>query len=291
MSHTDDRTGSISPFSIEQGDSSEDRLRAITAPDLRAVRVVLASRGLPAELVAQIVAGASYYPTVKAERTLYDAVRVGECPERDPQGCAARLCILGPPVPSGGPGETCVVRRVTWTLAWQIGRRRDEGWADWYGQVQGNPVYSFLACIFRPLAASVWVADTGADADGGGSATSTAVSDAPTLDGLRDETYCEPDRVRALLGPLGYAIVPNDGRSPEDAAPFHTWDIQHNDGPAYSNVRKCLRVEWDAQRDDSRGFLAALRPGDRVGLWFCARSRHGLVSLNEGSVDIMYEPY
>lgn len=121
-----------------------------TPSEIRAVRRILAQRGLPAELIFLILDEAAYYASVCT--SLRDARHYGDskqfqaiaaahdtevriepplrldasrhCTRAKTGGsCAARLCLLAPPLLPGAPGETWRAKAVIWDI-WS----HDQGW-------------------------------------------------------------------------------------------------------------------------------------------------------------------
>ncbi|OSD08373.1 hypothetical protein PYCCODRAFT_1462613 [Trametes coccinea BRFM310] len=254
-----------------------------TPANLRAVRALLARLGLPAELVLKIIDEAEYYPAMRASLRGSRTLRAIDDCQRPGGSCAARLCLVAPPLPGPAQDETWRVRRVAWDLD-----GRDQGWG---GEAPGTfrGAYSWYeACIIRPLP----TADN--------APTSAEDGPAADIDGLAQwfaaaRKYCAPKDARPDLEAIGYTLVPN-GRT--DA---FVWLVQRNRVAVKQFAH--YRVEWaagqhvdsaDAEengRGTGEGFLETLQPGDRLAMWMRAQYPGWANTVTAPSVEVLYDVY
>ena len=136
------------------------------------------------------------------------------------------------------------------------------------------------ACIFRPIRA---------DGDEG------VANLADT--GLMHRTFNDPKRGMLegqqlmALGSAGWSMVPNGNG--------FTWRLQNN-RIAQREVERHV-FEWSVDQRgvgsdagdhgscDGEGFVEALQPGDRIGIWMRAKQRGWECYTDKASVEIMYE--
>ncbi|KAI0807681.1 hypothetical protein C8Q74DRAFT_1313396 [Fomes fomentarius] len=221
---------------------------------VREVRALLSQLGLPAELVLEIMDLAEYYPAVYAQRE--GAVHLRSDSHTRQNHCSSLLYLISPPIPGGLEGENWRMRKVTWTV-----EGRDQGWG---GQFLGTfrEAYSWYeATIFRPL---------------------------PHPSTTRTWTTSD---VQARLREMNWSLVPNGGD--------FVWHIQSNRVRSREFERHI--IEWKAGEvadtedasvrgcGDGAGFLDALQPGDRVGLWMRAMYPGWENHVMEAGVRLMYD--
>ena len=77
------------------------------------MRAMLLHRGLPAELVLDIMELAEYHPFVMKERT--DTVTVSASQFKG-GNCSSLLYFVTPPLPSGKEGESWKAKKVVWVI-------------------------------------------------------------------------------------------------------------------------------------------------------------------------------
>ncbi|KAI1791634.1 hypothetical protein LXA43DRAFT_387959 [Ganoderma leucocontextum] len=262
-----------------QSSLAEDEYEAEVYDDptepARRVRGMLSELGLPAELVLDIMDLADYHPTVSIEREKLVKLRADEHTPGD--SCSSRLYLIGPPIPGGKEDENWRMRKVTWYL-----EGRDQGWG---GEQPGtfNGAWSWYeACIFRP--------------DPSPDSLETAKMQNEHLDAFMDTYYLyrnTPDMVPVLeQHRVGWSLVPTDEGKV-------VWHVQSNKvaekeyGTHTVKWRDGLSVDAaDAKVHgcgDGRGFVEALRPGDRVGLLMHAQYPGWQNTLRHASVELMYE--
>ena len=133
------------------------------------------------------------------------------------------------------------------------------------------------ACIFRPV-----------PADG------VEVADLADMD-LMHHTFKDAKRgmfeVQELLGSVGWSMVRNGDEL--------TWRLQNNRIAQKETERHVFEwsvnqhgVDSDAKNHgscDGEGFVKALEPGDRIGIWMRAKLAGWRCYTNKASVEIMYE--
>ncbi len=136
------------------------------------------------------------------------------------------------------------------------------------------------ACIFRPV-----------QADGVKDIVNLNLTE---IDGI-DRTFAHPKRgmleVQELLGPAGWTMVPHG----DD----FTWRLQNNRIAQREGERHVFEwsidqhsVHADAKSHgscDGDGFVEALQPGDRIGIWMRAKFRGWECHTKTAVVKIMYE--
>ncbi|KAH9848911.1 hypothetical protein C2E23DRAFT_412835 [Lenzites betulinus] len=200
---------------------------------------------------------------LEADYLLWDPQRLVE------EASAARLCVVTPPLPRDAGGGVKVI-------LWNI-EGHDQGWGGELGcEGTFSGAYSWYeACIFRKCTPS---AHQGASDDDNGFWDDLVAS---------QDVLLNPDDILPDIHRLGYTVVPNeDGQT--------TWLVQRNrvaddtcgryevkwDDRAPSSYIDSI-LTWMYQWNDThkgqqatmggygigKGFLDALRPGDRVGLW------------------------
>ncbi|EIW51742.1 uncharacterized protein TRAVEDRAFT_75541 [Trametes versicolor FP-101664 SS1] len=194
------------------------------------------------------------------------------CVKPDGGSCAARLCMLTPPLPHGAPGETWRAKAVVWDV-----EGHDQGWG---GERPGtfDAAYSWYeATIIRPTSSA------------------DALSDHPrrTLASCWDtlnRPHCSPETARPLLTSLGYTFV----EAGADSGP--AWFVQRNRVARGKFAR--YHVEWSTDgavlppgSGPGAGFLEALRPGDVVALWMRAMYPGWANTLRAASVKVLYDVY
>ncbi|CDO76437.1 hypothetical protein BN946_scf184781.g14 [Trametes cinnabarina] len=246
----------------------------ITPADLRAVRALLAQRGLPAELVLQIIDGAEYYPVVRASLRGPSTLNAQQGCAKSGGSCAARCRLLSPPLPGPEPGETWRVRKVVWEI-----ESRDQGWG---GESPGTfrGAYSWYeACIVRPQ-------QEGDD------------DSPPTSDGTTDpadersaalaqwmstrKKYCSSADALPDLEAVGYTLVPNNSAAASGSSPPPT------SGSSSVTASRSAKADVNGYGSGA-GFLEALRPGDRVALWMRAQYPGWANTVAGASVEIVYD--
>ncbi|KAI0748515.1 hypothetical protein C8Q80DRAFT_743955 [Daedaleopsis nitida] len=255
-------------------DSETDN--ADPAQPVRLIRALLAELGLPAELVLDIMDLAEYYPAVRAERT--DIVRMFSDHYKPRDHCSALLYLVSPPLPAGRNGEGWRMKSVTWTV-----EGHNQGWVGHYpGSFTGANSW-YEACIFRPSHVS---GRKGPDVDVDGTELDYLVT--------HSAWYRTSSDIQAKLGEVGWTLVPNCNANVGSSgdAPELVWRVQSNRGAEREFQRHV--VEWGPETSatarrrpaaadapgsvedseeygmgdgDGAGFVDALRPGDRVGLW------------------------
>ncbi|PIL24420.1 hypothetical protein GSI_14174 [Ganoderma sinense ZZ0214-1] len=253
-------------------------LETISRTSVSEVRSILSSLNIPMELVLHIMAIAEYCPTLRTQRP--DTVKIAAGLYHNTEACwAAKLYLVSPPLPRA-PEDTLFwrVRKVTWEL-----EGRDQGRSNQRrGEYRGACSW-YDACIFRPLQAQA--------AEG-----IQNFADLTEIDGI-DRTFTDPRRgmfaVQELLGAAGWTMVPH-GDSNE-----LTWRLQNN-RIADSRYKRHV-FEWSVDRRgvaadakhrgscDGEGFVEALRPGDRIGIWMRAQYRGWKCHTKMASVSVMYE--
>ncbi|KAI0647525.1 hypothetical protein C8Q79DRAFT_1009609 [Trametes meyenii] len=235
---------------------------------LRAVRAILAHLGLPVELIFEIMTLAEYYPSVSGahdgEKLILTAS--GGCPVRG-SNCAARMCVLTPPLPPGDPGETWRARRVTWNIT-----SHDQGWGGEHRNTFQGAFSWYEACIIRPT-----------------------MPDPHNVEDALRLKVCEPKDAQRPLEEAGYTLVARPGSN------SFTWLVQCNRVAKREFTE--YHVEWAAadtlDTEDAAlngygtgdGFIEALRPGDMVGLWMRALYPGWANYLQAASVEVVFDVY
>ena len=250
------------------------------AEPTRQVRAILLHLGLPAELVLDIMELADYYPTFVAERADSITVRADQHTRRD--YCSALLYLVSPPLPDSKEGESWKAKKVVWVI-----KGHDQGWGGehpgWlpHGQLRHRlltlPIASgtfhgayswYEACIFRPRPGE------------------ETADDLEYLD--THNLYRKPEDVGANIH---WDLVPN-GDS-------FVWLVQSN-RVARSDFEQHV-IEWrageildaaDAEEHGhgtGTGFVEALRPGDRVGLWVRAVYSGWSNAIAGATIYLMYD--
>ncbi|RPD66617.1 hypothetical protein L227DRAFT_649307 [Lentinus tigrinus ALCF2SS1-6] len=252
----------VSQSSPSDPGASESETSIDPAEPIRQVRAILLHLGLPAELVLDIMELAEYYAIVKAERTDGVTLRADQHTHMD--HCSALLYLVTPPLPDCKEGESA--KKVVWVI-----EGHDQGWG---GQHPGtfHGAYSWYeACIFRSRP---------------GETDSDSAADAEFLD--THNLYRKPEDVREEIH---WDLVPN-GDS-------FVWRVQGNRVAAREFEQHV--IEWRAgeQMDAAEaeehghgtgvGFVEALRPGDRVGLWMRAMYGGWRNTIAGATVFLMYD--
>lgn len=254
------------------------------AEPTRRVRAMLLHLGLPAELVLDIMELAEYYPTISAERGDNINIRADQRTRGD--YCSALLYLVSPPLPDCREGESWRMKKVTWTI-----EGHDQGWGgDHPGLCDASHAncqltdsirllgtfhgaYSWYeACIFRPRPDGDGLADGAED-----------------LEFLETHNlYRTPDDVQ---GKTHWDLVPNGDSL--------IWRVQNNRVARRDFERHV--VEWRAGQEidaaeaeehghgTGAGFLDALKPGDRVGLWMRALYPGWGNTIRGARVELMYD--
>ncbi|KAI9069986.1 hypothetical protein FKP32DRAFT_1663116 [Trametes sanguinea] len=273
----------------------------LTRADLRAVRALLARLGLPAEIVLQIIDEAAYYPSLRASLEGTRSLGAMEgCARSGGGSCAARLCLIAPPLPGPAEGETWRVRRVVWDLD-----GRDQGWG---GEAPGTfrGAYSWYeACIIRPLVAED-NDHTSTTPEGNESADIAEDSSARLARWMNaNRKYCAPKDALPDLEAAGHTLVPVPVPVPTANArdgSSYVWLVQRNRVAVKDFAH--YRIEWapgprlvdpeEAAEDGhgtGEGFVEALRPGDRVALWMRAQYPGWANTVSTPAVEVLYDVY
>ncbi|KAI0723759.1 hypothetical protein C8T65DRAFT_89106 [Cerioporus squamosus] len=246
---------------------SEEEVRVCMDPaePVRRVRAMLLHLGLPAELVLDILDLAEYYPTVSAERSDTINLRADQHTRRN--HCSALLYLVSPPLPDCMEGENWRMKKVMWTI-----EGHDQGW----GGVQPGTFHGayswYEACIFRSRP--------------GGDEWADGTDDLEFLE--THNLYRKPGDVRR---DIHWDLVPSGGS--------FLWHVQSNRVARREFERHV--IEWRAGEEmdaadaeehghgTGTGFLEALRPGDRVGLWVRAMYSGWSNVIREAKVELMYD--
>ncbi|TFK92240.1 hypothetical protein K466DRAFT_595388 [Polyporus arcularius HHB13444] len=235
------------------------------AEPTRWVRAILLQLGLPAELVLEIMELAEYYPTISAERS--DKVTIRADQHTRDNYCSALLYLVSPPLPDCREGESWRMKKVTWTI-----EGHDQGWGGDHPRTFIGAYSWYEACIFRPRT--------------DGDALAAEAEDLEYLD--THNLYRTPDDVQ---GKTHWDLVPNGDSL--------VWRVQGN-RVAKGDFERYV-VEWkageeidaaDAEehgRGTGAGFLDALKPGDRVGLWMRALYPGWSNTIRGARVELMYD--
>ncbi|KAI1783985.1 hypothetical protein LXA43DRAFT_902471 [Ganoderma leucocontextum] len=236
------------------------------------VRSILSSFNIPTELVLHIMDIAEYHPTLRAERS--DNVMIEAGWQHDTDLCwAAKLYIVSEPLPRAPEDLFWRVKKVSWEL-----EGRDQGWADERkGEYEGACSW-YDACIFRPIRTE-------------GLENAASLADVDRI----YRTFRDPKRgmleVQELLGSAGWSMVTNGDEN--------VWRLQNN-RIAQSQVERHV-FEWSGDHHgidsdvrnhgsyDVEGFVEALQPGDRIGIWMRAKQRGWECHTEKASIEIMYE--
>ena len=271
--------GSQSSLSSHQVTSTDP------AEPTREVRAMLLHRGLPVELVLDTMELAEYHPTVTTERT--DTVTVNASQFEGGNYCSSLLYFVSPPLPSGKGGENWKAKKVVWVI-----EGHDQGWGE---EVPGSSPPVALA-MRRLLTHSLPMRIIPGIYDGASSWYEACIFRPRHGEDTADDLN--------FLSTHNLYRVPTDvqGKTRWDLADdgnTSTWVVQNN-RVARSDLETHI-VEWKAgEVMDSRyarehghgtgqGFLATLRPGDRVGLWLRAQYPGWSNTLARAAVHITYD--
>ncbi|KAI0748609.1 hypothetical protein C8Q80DRAFT_1172803 [Daedaleopsis nitida] len=210
-------------------------------------------------------------PTVHAQCT--DLVHMRADRHTPGDNCSALLYLVSPPLPASREGQSWKAKKVTWTI-----EGRDQGWGGEHPGTFRSAYSWYEACIFRPV---------------------------PTPDGSArpygaERTFLETHNlfretadVKGKLEEIGWTLVPNG-----DSDQF-VWQVQSN-RVAQADFARYV-VEWGptgtgnvapADQDEhgsgaGTGFLDALQPGDRVGLWMRAMYVGWANHLRKATVELV----
>ena len=222
----------------------------------------------PPELGLYILSLADYRPRVCARRHEAVTYEANDFWRPGPEAFVAGLYLRTPALRSGIPVRASAI---TFQL-----RASDQGWADFGGHgTYRNSHTWFEASILRRRPGHH--GDTGNDDE--------------TLDS--DETLRRPfntiEKAEERFAELGWDLVRRDDEGVGDGSAKTSWFV-HTNITARAQYHN-YRVRWvrgvvdEVPRNprvvgDGRGFLDALRPGDRVVLWALAEVSGLLISLN-----------
>ncbi|PIL24473.1 hypothetical protein GSI_14227 [Ganoderma sinense ZZ0214-1] len=241
------------------------------------VRSMLLSLGIPMELVLRIMSIAEYHPTQRTERPEY--VRINAGGQANTNACwAAKLYLVSKPLLRSPEDQFWRVKKVIWEL-----EGHDQGWVGDPERTRGEYVRAsswYDACIFRPL-----------QADG------VYVANLMEIDRI-GRTFTDPKEgmlaVQELLRAAGWTMVTH---GPDND--LLTWRLQSNRIAQSRDERHVFEwsVDQPAVTEDARshgsfdgdGFVEALQPGDRIGIWMRAQLYGWECHTTRASVSIMYE--
>ncbi|KAI0748610.1 hypothetical protein C8Q80DRAFT_749675 [Daedaleopsis nitida] len=241
-----------------------DEYQEDPAEPVRVVREML-SHLVPYELTLDIMDIAEYYPVVRAKHSELVSIAANEHTSHDSR--SSRLYLVSPPLPAGREGESWRMKKVTWTI-----EGHDQGWGGEYPGTFRAAYSWYEACIFRPSPTS----------DGG-------LGDDAKLRSLLQarHLFLETEHVKECLNDINWTLVPNGDR--------FVWRIQGNrvakkDFQRYTVewVRTGRTVQDGRGAGDGTGFLDALQPGDRVGLWMRALYPGWENYIRRATVDLVY---
>ncbi|KAF2140345.1 uncharacterized protein K452DRAFT_289088 [Aplosporella prunicola CBS 121167] len=217
-----------------------------TADAVHVVRTLFVQGlGLPVELADLIIEAAGYYPTVFNARSESATDGMDVSTRWSRRSTVAFLYLISDPIPRAREGELVKIKSVKFHTT-----SRDQGWASQgsYGTYNGSSSW-FETSIFRPV---------------------PGAPDELDLDQNRHRCmqsfFHEPEDAAPHLQTAGWNFVEHDGK--------HLWKVQYNIVAGQYFVEH--DVEWRPNEEpaeevpgkgDGKGFIGALEPGDRVGLW------------------------
>nr|VWP00655.1 Vacuolar protein-sorting-associated protein 4 [Ganoderma boninense] len=231
---------------------------AVSRASVSAVRSILLSLEVPMELVLRIMDMAEYRPTLRTERPNKVSIAAGGH-AWDTEACwAAKLYLVSGPL-----------LRSPEDVFWKVHK------PNLAGEYAGAKSW-YEACIFRPRQAD-------------------EVVNVTQIDGIY-RTFSDPQQgmlaVQALLGAAGWTMVSHGGEL--------TWRLQNNRVAHDKYIRHVVEWSIDQPRGITEeeeplgafagdGFVEALQPGDRVGIWMRAKHAGWECHTKAASVGIVYE--